>query len=129
LSHLPETASPGSAVGRRQEMLTQLGTLEALVTNILDRHRGTDLAALAEDLSALRERVATLRVAVESNDRVESEARHLLAHDLRAPLNAMAGWAQVLRLEKGTDDTVKHAVQVFERSISAMAKVIGGYTG
>jgi signal transduction histidine kinase len=101
----------------REEVRARLDALEAGIDRLLG------------DSSSLAAQVRELRAAFQALSHAEEAERHRLAHDLRAPLNAIAGWTQVLRLEKDADKNVLHAADVFERNVRAMAKLLDGFTG
>jgi len=44
------------------------------------------------------------------------------------PLNAIAGWTHILRLDATTAATVTRAVEVFDRNVRALTRLIEGYT-
>ena len=48
----------------------------------------------------------------------------IVSHELRAPLNAILGWANILRSGKGDEATRKHAVETIERSAAIQQKLI-----
>lgn len=73
-------------------------------------------------------RVATLRASVERQREAEGAERHQLGHDLRAHLNAIAGWSHILRLESTTPTTIGRAAEVFDRSVRTLTGVIEAYT-
>jgi len=102
---------------------TVAGQLEALETAIARR------ADLPDEARAdLAERVAALRASVERQGEAAGEARHQLAHDLRAHLNAIAGWVHILRLERATPATIGRATEVFDRSVRTLIGLIEAYT-
>jgi hypothetical protein len=77
------------------------------------------------DLAA---RVTALRGSVERQREAEGAERHQLGHDLRAHLNAIAGWTHILRLESTTPSTVGRAAEVFDRSVRTITGLIEAYT-
>ena len=86
----------------------------------------SDLPVAARtDLAA---RVAALREGVERERAAESAERHQLGHDLRAHLNAIAGWAHILRLESTTPSTVGRAAEIFDRNVRTLTSLIETYT-
>jgi len=44
------------------------------------------------------------------------------------PLNTLAGWTHILRLDAATSSTVQRAVDVFERNVRALTRLIETYT-
>lgn len=64
------------------------------------------------------------RSAAESANRAKDEFLSVLSHELRNPLNAMIGWAQLLR-EKELDETrTQHGLETIERSARTQAQLI-----
>ncbi len=68
-----------------------------------------------------RERAA--RGDAEQGSRMKDDFIAVLAHELRAPLNAIMGWAQVLQKRGGTDDAMR-AVAAIDRSCRTQARMI-----
>jgi len=99
------------AIDRLQRIEGALGSLPA----------GPEQAPLVGDLTALRETLERL-------EGLERDARHRLGHDLRVPLNTLAGWTHILRLDAATPSTVQRAVDVFERNVRALTRLIESYT-
>ncbi len=102
---------------------TVVWQIEGLEAAIAGRH---DLPAEAR--ADLAGRVAALRGCVERESQADDEARHQLGHDLRAHLNAIAGWSHILRLESTTPTTIGRAAEVFDRSVRTLTGVIEAYT-
>ncbi|MCI0665617.1 MAG: ATP-binding protein [Acidobacteria bacterium] len=64
------------------------------------------------------------RAQAESANRTKDELIAIVSHELRSPLNAMLGWARVLR-SKGVDQaTHDHAVRVIEQSAEMQSRLI-----
>ena len=93
-------------------------------------HLEQDLTRLPDgaDRAALVEGVQVLRAAMERLEGAERDERHQLGHDLRVPLNAIAGWTHILRLDATSAATVTRAVDVFDRNVRALTRLIEGYT-
>ena len=99
------------------------GQLEALEAAVAQR------ADLSDDARAdLAGRVAALRASVQRQKEADGEERHQFGHDLRAHLNAIAGWTHILRLETTTSATIGRATEVFDRSIRTLTGLIEAYT-
>lgn len=60
--------------------------------------------------------------------RSAEDDRELLAHALRSPLNAIAGWIGVLREHAGNPATVHQAAEVLDRSVSALTRIVDAST-
>ncbi len=81
---------------------------------------GSGRATLAGDVAALREALRGL-------EGLQREERHQLGHDLRGPLNAIAGWTHVLWIDAAVSSTVARAVDVLERNVQALTAAIAIY--
>jgi signal transduction histidine kinase len=95
--------------------------LDALEHTLARLPEGEERAPIEHDLHALREMVDRL-------EGVERDERHQFGHDLRVPLNAIAGWTHILRLDASSTGTVQRAVDVFERNVRALTRLIETYT-
>jgi PAS domain S-box-containing protein len=92
--------------------------------------------AIAVFVDVTRERLAAAEreelLAVAQAARVEAEAANsakdeflaVLSHELRAPLNAMLGWLQIMKRPGAEAALVARAVQTIERNIWAQRQVI-----
>ena len=72
--------------------------------------------------------VRALREAMDRLDELDHDERHQFGHDLRVPLNAIAGWTHILRLDTTSVATVHRAVDVFDRNVRALTRLIEAYT-
>src|SRR5262249_54997147 len=79
---------------------------------------------LIETFQGLRDQVEAIRRGVESLRQAQRDEGRRVAHDVRAALNAIAGWTHVLRLEKNPSERVAHATDVLDRNVRALAGVI-----
>lgn len=95
--------------------------VETLEHALAELPPGRERASLADDVHALREVVDRL-------EGIERDERHQFGHDLRVPLNAIAGWTHILRLDASSTGTVQRAVDVFERNVRALTRLIETYT-
>jgi hypothetical protein len=95
--------------------------LDALEHTLERLPAGTDRGPVESDVHALRQTIDRL-------EGVERDERHQFGHDLRVPLNAIAGWTHILRLDASSAGTVQRAVDVFERNVRALTRLIETYT-
>jgi PAS domain S-box-containing protein len=89
----------------------------AQVTDITIRLQGERL----KEQSIEREREA--RASAEHLNRTKDEFIAVLSHELRSPLNAMMGWAHVLR-RRGGDELTMKGLDAIERNGKAQARLI-----
>jgi PAS domain S-box-containing protein len=91
------------------------------VANIQDITARKQAEAEREEL-LIRERAA--RETAEAATRSKDEFLAVVSHELRSPLNAILGYAALLRYGGMDAQEVKHAVEVIERSGKAQAHLI-----
>ena len=101
-----------------REVRSRIDRLEQAVARLPD---GPERVPLAEGVHALRETMDRL-------EELDRDERHHLGHDLRVPLNAIAGWTHILRLDATSASTVHRAVDVFDRNVRALTRLIETYT-
>ena len=73
-------------------------------------------------------RLRALQVDLDLLIRSAEDDRELLAHALRSPLNAIAGWIGVLREHAGNPATVHQAAEVLDRSVSVLTRIVDAST-
>ncbi|MGH9837685.1 MAG: ATP-binding protein [Blastocatellia bacterium] len=93
------------------------GTL-GMFTDITDRKRAE------VEREKLLARAQNSREQAEAASRSKDEFIALISHELRAPLNAMLGWACVLKDGGADAATHEHAVEIIERSARTQQKLI-----
>ncbi|MFN6561449.1 MAG: chemotaxis protein CheB [Nostoc sp. ChiSLP01] len=64
------------------------------------------------------------RTAAETANRAKDEFLSIVSHELRNPLNAMLGWAQLLRTHQLDADTINQGLEAIEHSTKIQAKLI-----
>lgn len=66
----------------------------------------------------------TARAAAESANRIKDEFLATLSHELRSPLNAILGWAQMLRSHRFDEATAVRALETIERNARLQNQLI-----
>jgi signal transduction histidine kinase len=111
-------AMRGTMGDASREVRSRFDRLEQAVARLPD---SPERAPLAEGVHALRE-------AMDRLEELDRDERHDLGHDLRVPLNAIAGWTHILRLDATSASAVHRAVDVFDRNVRALTRLIEIYT-
>ena len=70
----------------------------------------------------IREQAA--RTEAEAASRIKDEFLAIVSHELRSPLNAMLGWAKLLRTRKFDQEKTNKALEIIERNASAQTQLI-----
>jgi PAS domain S-box-containing protein len=83
-----------------------------------------DRVALAVEHARLYEVEQQARLQAEEANRVKDEFLTLVSHELRSPLNAILGYAALLRRGRLDIQEIKHAADVIERSGKAQSQLI-----
>ena len=114
-----ETADRPAGTDAAAEAMSRLARLEQAIGGL---SAAPERAALAADVAALRGALTRL-------SGLEQEARRRLEHDVRVPLNAIAGWTHILKTDPAAAGSVARAVDVFDRNVRAATRVIEAYAG
>lgn len=72
----------------------------------------------------LLQRERDARSDAEAANRARDEFLTIVAHELRSPLNAVLGWAQILQRGKYSPKTLDHAIEIIESSARSQQKLI-----
>ncbi len=83
-----------------------------------------DLARANRDMEDLLARERRLRTQLEQEHVAKDRFLSILSHDLRAPLNAVVGWAQLLRRERLDEAARDRALATIERSAQAQLRLV-----
>ena len=112
-------SSPGSVMAEpKRAVAERLDDLERALRRL---PRGAEGSELDGRLHALRAAVAEL-------EQAEREERHRFGHDLRVALNAIAGWTHILRIDAAAGSPALRAVEVLERNVRAITKLLETHT-
>ncbi|NJO64784.1 MAG: PAS domain S-box protein [Richelia sp. RM2_1_2] len=74
--------------------------------------------------SELLQREQTARTAAEAANRSKDDFVAMVSHDLRSPLNAILGWAKLLRTRKLDQAGTIRALETIERNAKSQAKLL-----
>lgn len=97
-----------------------LGRLDALVQG---RGDGDDVAALGEVRAAL-EALGNARQAAEAANEAKTRFLASVSHEIRSPLNAIYGYAQLI--ERGDGQNAQHGARVIRRSAEHLSHLVEG---
>ncbi|MBD1998599.1 PAS domain S-box protein [Leptolyngbya sp. FACHB-541] len=105
----------------------RLGVLTFCFTAASGRHYTQADIALAEELAhraALALDNAKLYQQAQEANRVKDEFLAVLSHELRSPLNAILGWAKLLRSRQFNEATTTCALETIERNARLQTQLI-----
>jgi signal transduction histidine kinase/CheY-like chemotaxis protein len=83
-----------------------------------------DLARANRDMEEILARERRLRTQLEQEHVAKDRFLAILSHDLRAPLNAVVGWAQLLRRERLDEAARDRALATIERGAQAQLRLV-----
>ena len=92
----------------------EVGMMQAVCDQIaIAMERACLIASLQQQTEQLREA-----------NRMKDEFLAILSHELRSPLNAILGWAQLLRSRKLDENKIAQAIETIERNARAQRQLI-----
>jgi PAS domain S-box-containing protein len=101
--------------------LRESGKIAGLVVVFRDI---TERKRTEEDREKLFAREQAARQEAEEASRLKDEFLATVSHELRSPLNAIMGWANILRTGKLDPESAANAVQTIERNARSQAQLI-----
>src|SRR5262249_14799936 len=111
-------------VGRR----ALLGAMTFAVTESPRRYRRADLGlaqlVVAVESARVKQEMERALMASEAANEAKDEFLSRLSHELRNPLNAVAGWARMLESGQLSEERARHAVQVILRNTAAQTRLL-----
>jgi PAS domain S-box-containing protein len=97
------------------------GHIVRWVGTLTDIH---EQVATEGELVTARNEAEQSRIEAETANRIKDDFLAIVSHELRAPLNAIGGWAGVLRVGKLDAPGIEKAAAVIEKNVRAQAKMI-----
>ena len=110
-----------------------IGALSLMTSNPRRRYDASDVGvaeelarrvAVALDNARLFELAQRERIRVDEANRLKDEFLAMVSHELRSPLNAMLGWATILREGNVDAAQTSRALEIIERNARAQAQLI-----
>ncbi len=112
-----------------QELRSRIGNLIAMkrtrdfLQHELDSQT-QDLAALAAELALHKRKLQIIAREAQEANRMKDEFLAVLSHELRTPINAILGWAQLLRTRQLNEATRAKALETIERNARMQTQMI-----
>ena len=114
-------------IGRRtmtlsaREIRHEASRRRLILLGIQDVTAGKKLEKERDNLIVLER---TARAAAEDANRVKDEFLAICSHELRAPLSAIQGWAEMLTRGELDEETTRHALEIILRNVRAQTQII-----
>jgi PAS domain S-box-containing protein len=110
-----------TAVVNIRPMKNQLGEITGAINCFYDI---SDRAEFERERAALLANEQVLRMDAEAANRSKDLFLATLSHEVRTPLNAILGWATILRDGRSTASDIQEGLEVIERNCKAQAQLI-----
>ncbi|WP_226587873.1 ATP-binding response regulator [Microseira wollei] len=112
-----------------EELRSRIGNLIAMkrTRDLLQQELDSqtqDLAALAAELALHKRRLNIIAREAQEANRMKDEFLAVLSHELRTPINAILGWAQLLRTRQLNEATRAKALETIERNARMQTQMI-----
>jgi signal transduction histidine kinase/CheY-like chemotaxis protein len=117
--HAPHVDEVTEVARAFEQAAARLSAREAALRESEERFR-----EIAAERARLLDNERAARAEAETANRLKDEFLAVLSHELRTPINAVFGWARLLRGAKAEADTVEHGLEVIERNAAAQVKLI-----
>ncbi|MEQ8462159.1 PAS domain S-box protein [Coleofasciculus sp. E1-EBD-02] len=101
--------------------LAEDGTVESVLGIARDI---TDIKLAEAERNQLLVREQEARAVAEAASRTKDEFLAIVSHELRSPLNAILGWAKLLRIRQLDEQKTNRALETIERNAKAQAQLI-----
>ena len=88
------------------------------------QNKTDDLLSAQEENRALLEAEQKSRIAAEQANRAKDEFLAIVSHELNTPLNAIAGWNRILKMEGLSDETRVTAIEKIDRNLKIQTGII-----
>lgn len=101
-----------------------IGTL-TIIEDVTERvAREAELQAQIEDRSRLLSSEKLARNEAERANRLKDEFLATISHELRNPLNAILGWAHMMRLGKLNEENTERAIETIYRNAKSQSQLV-----